>query len=175
MKKILFTLIIILSLFFVIQANFVLADNNASGHYGLDTSANQAGLATTNAPTISQVIGMIINAALGLVGVIYLVLTIYSGFQWMTAGGNDETIAKAKKRLVNSAIGLAIIFSAFIITNFIVFRILDITTGNGVSTSQGGGGSNICVYSCVTTCVGENKPGTCSDPTKTCCDENAQP
>ncbi len=129
-KKILFVLII--TLFFLTSQ--VLAQGTSPGTpatpgdlYGLNTTAQQAGLPTQTSPTVSQIIGMIINAVLGLVGVIFLIIIIYSGFQWMTAGGNEETITKAKKRLTNATIGLIIIFAAFIITNFIVFKILDIT------------------------------------------------
>lgn len=97
--------------------------------YGLSETAKEAGLIqeNQNPATVSQIIGLIINAALGLIGVIYLIIIIYSGFQWMTAGGNEETIAKAKKRLINATIGIIIVFAAFIITNFVVFKILEIT------------------------------------------------
>ena len=97
--------------------------------YGLGQTAQQAGLVQSGQtpPTVSQIIGFVINAVLGLIGVIYLSIIIYSGFQWMTAGGNEDTITKAKNRLIQSTIGLVIVFSAFIITNFVIFRILDIT------------------------------------------------
>lgn len=132
MKKILF----IISLIFILSANFAVAQPAqnpvtppASDPYGLTDTAQEAGLISQNTTplTVSQIIGMIINAFLGLVGVIYLVLIIYSGVVWMTAGGNEETITKAKKKLVNATIGLILIFTAFIITNYIVFKILDIT------------------------------------------------
>lgn len=129
MKKILF----IISLVFILSANFAFAQQAQSpvtpDPYGLTDTAQKAGLISQNtAPlSVSQIIGLIINAFLGLVGVIYLVLIIYSGVVWMTAGGNEETITKAKKKLVNATIGLILIFAAFIITNYIVFKILDIT------------------------------------------------
>jgi flagellar basal body-associated protein FliL len=95
---------------------------------GLDETAQQAGLTNdpSTAPSVSVIIGMIINAVLSLIGVIFLIIIIVSGFKWMTAGGNEETITKAKKNLSNAVIGLMVIFAAFIITNFVVFQVLQI-------------------------------------------------
>lgn len=95
---------------------------------GLDVTAQEAGLTQegVDSPTVSQIVGLIINAILGLIGVIFLVIIITAGFKWMTAGGNEETITKSKQHLINAIIGLIIIFTAFIITNFVVFTLLGI-------------------------------------------------
>ena len=69
----------------------------------------------------------IINVALSLLGVILLVLIVYSGFLWMTAAGNDEQISKAKKILASSVIGLVIILSAYSISRFVVTNLSDVT------------------------------------------------
>jgi hypothetical protein len=79
--------------------------------------------------------GLIIAVVLGFLGVIFLVIIIYSGFQWMTAGGNEETIAKAKKRLTNATIGLVIIISGFVISYFVITQLSNIT-----NPGTGGGG-----------------------------------
>ncbi len=65
----------------------------------------------------------IINIVLGFIGLIFLIMVIYSGIQWMTSGGNEEKIAGAKKRLINSAIGVVIILCAYIISNGILMAI----------------------------------------------------
>lgn len=69
----------------------------------------------------------IINVALSLLGIILLVLIVYSGFLWMTAAGNDEQISKAKKILASSVIGLVIILSAYSISRFVVTNLSDVT------------------------------------------------
>ncbi len=61
----------------------------------------------------------IIRAGYGLLGVIFTVMTIYAGFLWMTAGGNEENVTKAKKLLYQAVIGLAILLSAYSITIFV--------------------------------------------------------
>lgn len=91
--------------------------------YGLKTAAKEAGF-NDNPQNPKILTGRIINFILTFVGVIFLILTIYAGFLWMTAGGNEETVKKAKKWLVNSVIGLAIILSAYSITNFILLKFL---------------------------------------------------
>jgi len=84
--------------------------------YGGDAEAG-------GAAQVPIIIGSIINAALGLLGVILIVLLIYGGFLWMTAGGNSEQVDKAKKIIVNGVIGLVIVMSAYTISYFVVQRI----------------------------------------------------
>ena len=69
--------------------------------------------------TVSEKIGIIISYMLAFLGVIFLVLVIYSGFQWLTAGGNEDKVKQARSRITNAVFGLIIILAAFAITNFI--------------------------------------------------------
>jgi len=73
---------------------------------------------------IRVIVARIINVFLGLLAVIALVLVLYGGFLWMTAGGDAEKVAKAKKVLVNAAIGLGIILTSWAITVFIFQALL---------------------------------------------------
>ncbi|MFH1947081.1 MAG: hypothetical protein ABIJ23_02925 [Candidatus Magasanikbacteria bacterium] len=66
----------------------------------------------------------IIRAALGLLGTVSLVIILYAGFKWMTAGGNEESVKDAQKILTAAVIGLVIILSAYSITRFITSRLL---------------------------------------------------
>ncbi|MBI5622061.1 hypothetical protein HY933_04340 [Candidatus Falkowbacteria bacterium] len=61
----------------------------------------------------------ILNAFLQVFGVIFVIIIVYSGFRWMTAGGNEEHIEEAKKWIRNGIIGLAIVFAAYAITLFV--------------------------------------------------------
>ncbi len=71
----------------------------------------------------------IINVALGLLGIISLVLIVYAGFLWMTAGGNSDQVDKAKSILFASVIGLLIILSAYSISRFVITNLFKATTG----------------------------------------------
>lgn len=57
---------------------------------------------------------LIIGAA-----VIFLVMALYGGFTWITAGGNQENLAKAQKIFTSSIIGLVIVISAFVLVKLI--------------------------------------------------------
>jgi len=73
-------------------------------------------------------IGRIIRIVLTLLGVIVLVIVVYSGFQWMTAGGDPEKVKTAKQWLTNAVIGLALILAAYAISDFVVGKLLQATT-----------------------------------------------
>ncbi len=97
------------------------------------------GLANTD---IRVTAAKIIRAALGLLGIISLVLVLYGGFVYMTAGGSEEKVAQGKKILVNAGIGLVIIFSAFGIVSFVLRNLVSATTGDigpGGNSGNGGG------------------------------------
>jgi len=71
----------------------------------------------------------IINVVLDLLGIITVVLILFAGFTWMTAGGNDEQVGKAKKILSAAVIGLVIVMSAYAITQFVVGNLYRATGG----------------------------------------------
>src|SRR3989344_8452589 len=47
----------------------------------------------------------VVRVALGFLGVLAILLILYGGFVWMTAGGNAERVDTAKRILVNAVIG----------------------------------------------------------------------
>lgn len=74
---------------------------------------------------LTQRIGSIIKTILGLVGVVVVILIVYAGFRWMTAGGNKEHVTKAKDIMIQAVIGLAITLSAYAITDFVISRLIE--------------------------------------------------
>ena len=70
--------------------------------------------------TVSEKIGIIISYMLAFLGVIFLVLVIYSGFQWMTAGGNEEKVENSKKRIIQASIGLALVLFSYMIVYWVI-------------------------------------------------------
>lgn len=83
-------------------------------------------VALGNKPLIST-IGSIINVLLGFLGVIAVLLILVGGFKWMTAAGNEEKVAEAKKLLGGGVIGLVIILAAFAIAAFVVGQLSNAT------------------------------------------------
>lgn len=92
-----------------------------------------AGYEVATTQTVPQIVAMVIKAFIGLLGIIFVVLIVYSGYNWMTAGGDETKITKAKNTISRAVIGLIILLAAYSITYF-VFSNLD-----SVVDSDGGG------------------------------------
>jgi len=92
----------------------------SSATTSLGKFATDAGYSTSAATTPTSIVGNIIGYALALLGVVFTILTIYAGFLWMTAQGNEEQISKAKKMLTNAVIGMIIIGAAYAISSFVI-------------------------------------------------------
>ena len=90
-----------------------------SGDTGLTSTASQAGLGVTP-DDLSVVIGTVIKTALGVVGVIFLVLMVYAGYLWMIARGDEAKVSKAKDTIVNAIIGIVVVVGAYAITSYVV-------------------------------------------------------
>ena len=75
-----------------------------------------------------QMAAKVINVFLGFLGIIAVVIILLGGFKWMTAGGNEEKVGEAKKLMAAGIIGLVIILAAYSIANFVVSRLINVTT-----------------------------------------------
>ena len=136
-------ILFILLVFFLIT-NFASAqqvlDPVSTGQLKLNTDmvGKSAGLGSAS---VGSIVAVIINACLGLLGAIFLVLMIFAGFQWMTASGNEAQVKKAQDIIKNSLIGLIIVLAAYAITYFI-FTYLPFTGGTAGTPPTGGASGN---------------------------------
>ena len=89
--------------------------------------AQKSGYGSVTGNSLSETVGKIIKIILGFLGTIFLVLTIYAGVLWMTAGGNEEQITKALGILKTAVIGLIIIIAAYSITYFVMLNAFALT------------------------------------------------
>ena len=110
MKKIISFLFLGLITFSVFVAIPVLADGAESCPAGSGTCLTNP-LGSISTP--QALIGKIINTVLGVVGSIALLMFVYGGITWMTSSGSPEKVKHGRDTIVWSAIGLAIIFSAY--------------------------------------------------------------
>lgn len=76
-------------------------------------------------------VARIIRVAMGLLGIVTVVIILMAGFTWMISGGDEEKTAEAKRLLVNGIIGIAIILSSYAITNFVITQLVAATTQSG--------------------------------------------
>jgi len=118
-KIILFSTLSFLLAIPVLAQNIGVGTNNivdqVSGRAGYQT-----GTGIANDAFLNTLIGELIAYVLGFVGLIFLILIIYSGIQWMTAGGNEEKVENSKKMIIQAGIGLALILFSYIIVYWVI-------------------------------------------------------
>ncbi|MFA5211606.1 MAG: hypothetical protein WC414_03890 [Patescibacteria group bacterium] len=121
MKKIYF-LLLLLSL----KADKIFAEETGINQAGsvLNKVAKEAGV--ENQSDVSFIAGNLLNAILGMTGIIFLGLMVYAGILWMTARGDEGQIEKSKNIIIACVIGLMILVSAYAITYFIMSRFTEI-------------------------------------------------
>lgn len=78
---------------------------------------------------IRETVFQIINVILGFLGIIAIILVLWGGFMWMTAGGNDEKAGTARKIIIAGIIGLGIILASYAITSFVLTQLYTATGG----------------------------------------------
>lgn len=103
------------------------------------TIAAGSGYDKANELTLSQQIGKYIKVALSFSGTIFLALTIYAGFLWMTASGNEDQVTKAKDIIMRASLGMFITLAAYSITAFVIAAT---TSGTKSASSNNVGGSS---------------------------------
>ncbi len=94
--------------------------------FGLEYAAN-TNLGTAD---VRDTVFQIINALLGFLGIIAIIIVLYGGFIWMTAGGNEDKTSQARKLIFAGIIGLAIILASFAITEFVLTQLFTATGGD---------------------------------------------
>ncbi len=98
------------------------AQPNPDVDFGLEPVRTEINVSTGESDA-RVVVVRLINLALTFLGLVAVILILWGGFKWMTAGGNDEQVGEAKKIIIASVIGLAIILSAYAIAQFFISNI----------------------------------------------------
>lgn len=93
---------------------------------GLNATAEIAfpGITKSN-KDITTIISTAIRFILGFLGVIFMILIIFGGLLWMTAGGDDNKVKKARDVISNGTIGLIIVLVAYALTIFVIKTIIN--------------------------------------------------
>lgn len=69
----------------------------------------------------------VIELVLGFLGIIAILVVLYGGFRWLTAGGDTSKVKDAQAVLKNGIIGLVIVLCAYIIVKFVFQSLLQVT------------------------------------------------
>jgi hypothetical protein len=166
----------LLSLFIIIAGIFVFRFAFAQNFGTEAVNSGLGGALSSDDPR--TIIGRIINVGLGFLGVIALGLIIYAGFLWMTSGGEEDKISKAKKLLTSAVIGLAIVLASWAIATFVINKLSGAINGNSEISGCtepapcGCGGIRACVNGSLGFCIGSDCGG---GPGPTTCNANMGP
>ncbi len=70
----------------------------------------------------------LIQVVMTFLGIIAVIIILYGGFTWLTAAGNEDKVATARKIIIAGVIGLIIILSAWAITTFVINQMSNVVT-----------------------------------------------
>lgn len=125
------TILSVLVLFFCLSPMVILAQgvtnsvnppSDDSDPWGFGAKLDNVAGAYSPQTTVplEERIGSLIGIFLSFLGVIFLVLMLHAGFNWMTAAGDEEKISKAKDTIRAAVIGLIIIVAAYALSIFVI-------------------------------------------------------
>lgn len=73
--------------------------------------------------TLEDILQVVVNLSvfiLGISGSLVLIMFIYGGFMWLTAGGAQERVKKGRDVMVGAVVGLIIIFGAYTVITLLI-------------------------------------------------------
>lgn len=68
---------------------------------------------------LGAVVGGIVGMLLSMLGVVFLALLVYAGFQWMSAAGDEKKVGASIGIISRALIGLTIVIAAYAITVYV--------------------------------------------------------
>ena len=73
--------------------------------------------------SVKNVVTLIFNTIITISGVIFLIMLLIGGIQYLTGAGNEETTGKAKKMMIDAIVGLIIVLASWAIGTWILNRL----------------------------------------------------
>lgn len=111
-------LIIVLVLPYFVFAQNPMDKLNTVGKQGGYTEISDGNNLLTNA-------GRIVNIFFSLLGIIFVILMIYAGYNYMLAAGDQSKVDKALSTIRRAIIGLIITIGSYAISNFVLYKLLN--------------------------------------------------
>ncbi len=96
----------------------------------LDIGTNEAANIGLGNASPKSIIVNVIQVALGFLALLAVIIILIGGFKWMTAGGNDDKVAEARKLITAGIIGLLIILASWGIARWVINTFVTATGGN---------------------------------------------
>lgn len=86
----------------------------------IDVDTNQFDLGIPEVAANSSTLAGVLNGVYFWAGIIAVLIIVIAGFFFVTANGDANQIARAKKAILGAVIGLVIVLSAYIITGLVL-------------------------------------------------------
>lgn len=93
--------------------------------YSIESIGTRLGLGEAD---LKDTVLNILNLVLGLLSLVAVIMIIIGGFTWLTAGGNEEKVDRAKKIISAAVIGLIIVLLAWAVVIFVAKTTSNVTT-----------------------------------------------
>lgn len=120
MKRIIKPLILVFFLVFILVIPFLVFAGNPTTDMLKNVADDHGPYKAATTLTLSRSIGYVVSAFLSILGVIFIILVLIAGYNWMTAAGDETKVTKAKVTIRYAVIGLVIIVSSYAIWNFVL-------------------------------------------------------
>lgn len=105
-----------LNIFWVVPAILVVLTQQAQA-VRFEDFGPQLGLGEADLVTV---VLNLIRAALGVIGILAVIMILLGGFRWLLSGGDEEKILQAKRTIGATIVGLIIILLSWAIVNFVI-------------------------------------------------------
>lgn len=92
----------------------------AANEFNKYTESNVGDNDTVAGYNLMDMLQLIINVVLGIIGFVAVVMIIIGGVQYTTSSGDANKVTKAKNTIMYGVVGLVIALLAFAIVNFIL-------------------------------------------------------
>lgn len=96
------------------------AFNTTASGTPISIVSGPSGAGYNKAVILESIAGQVITGIFSLLGIVFILFTIYGGFLYMNARGNEEQTKKALSIITQNIIGLMIILGAYALTYFII-------------------------------------------------------
>ena len=120
---ILATFLLVVGIGIIVVSPALSADDNLLKQTGLEATQGTAVLPAAPKGGLPELIGTYVGYIGYFAATIMLILIIYGGYMWMTAGGNEESVKKGQKYIVWAVIGYLIIAASYLIINNLIIGI----------------------------------------------------
>ena len=122
MKKIIFLALMSLGVASVLSLSVVSTNASAQVSSGINAATTDE-MKNKQIDGSNGVIRIVSNILIWVVGIVAVIMIVWSGFKYITAAGDSGKIASAKSSLIYAIVGLIIAILAYAIVNFVMERL----------------------------------------------------